>query len=344
MPAAFWPFNVWIISSISFWTALFLICVTWTGFARLARMGSPICAILIAAISPNYTTLCGNFLNKKFCILRTMAFQIIPLILAVIIFVFLSLLIYLEIFVLNFFTSTDIILKLRISDVLVGLTIYLKTAVDFAIFIGNLMASYPGMKGRIAIEMGTAVGNALGTMLILLIWNIFREVDFLLAGMVFVASLVLLKLAQEGLEHSHGGGSGLPNWFFKLADNFEKALYMLNKITGPFLNVIVPDLTMRPKRGLALSGLFAFSFTIPFILGLDDFAGYVPIFSVVNVFGFSVGVLAGHMVLNIFLFISPKRTIQAVRNPVISFLGSVAFVGLALWGFFEVYRILFGHA
>jgi hypothetical protein len=85
------------------------------------------------------------------------------------------------------------------------------------------------------------------------------------------------------------------------------------------------------------------SFTVPFILGLDDFAGYVPLFNVVNVFGFAIGVFLGHMVLNIFLYLSPKRTIQAVKNPIISLVGSIAFVLLAGWGLFEAYKLLFLH-
>lgn len=82
---------------------------------------------------------------------------------------------------------------------------------------------------------------------------------------------------------------------------------------------------------------------MPFILGLDDFAGYVLLFNIVNVFGFGIGVFLGHMVLNIFLCISPKRTIQAVKNPLIAFIGSVAFIILACWGFYEAFKLLFLH-
>ena len=90
--------------------------------------------------------------------------QILPLIATVITAVVLIFLIYLEIITLNKFTPTDILTRVQLSDVLVGLTIYLKTSVDFAIFIGNLMAAYPGWKNRISIEIGTAFGNALGTL------------------------------------------------------------------------------------------------------------------------------------------------------------------------------------
>jgi hypothetical protein len=92
-----------------------------------------------------------------------------------------------------------------------------------------------------------------------------------------------------------------------------------------------------------LFALLAMSFTVPFILGLDDFAGYVPLFSIVNVFGFSIGAMLAHMVLNISLYISPNRTIAAVKNPVLSLLGSIAFVGLAVWGFIEAFGLLFLH-
>src|SRR3989344_358982 len=94
--------------------------------------------------------------------------QLLPLILTVVIFFFLSTTLYLLIKVLNTFGAEKILLQIRSQDILIGLTIYLKTAVDFAIFIGNLMNSNPGWKKRIAIETGTALGNALGTFLILI--------------------------------------------------------------------------------------------------------------------------------------------------------------------------------
>jgi hypothetical protein len=97
------------------------------------------------------------------------------------------------------------------------------------------------------------------------------------------------------------------------------------------------------NKKLSFWGLAVTSFTIPFILGLDDFAGYVPLFNVVNVFGFGVGVFLGHTILNILLFINPDLTIKAVKNPIVSLIGTLAFIGLALYGFFEVYKILTGH-
>ena len=36
-----------------------------------------------------------------------------------------------------------------LGDILIGLTIYLKTSIDFAVYIGRLMAKYPGWKNRV---------------------------------------------------------------------------------------------------------------------------------------------------------------------------------------------------
>jgi hypothetical protein len=270
--------------------------------------------------------------------------QIIPITATVITAGVLILLVYLEISTLNLFTTTDILTRIHISDILIGLTIYLKTSVDFAIFIGNLMASYPGWKNRIAIEVGTATGNALGTMIILGIWNFFKEVEILLAGMILIAALVLLRLAEESLEHVNDQEESSKKRLKAISKLLEKILKPINKFFHGGLKYIIPNLSMKPRTNMAIWGLLASSFTIPFILGLDDFAGYVPVFDIVNVFGFSIGVIVGHMILNIFLFISPKNTIKAVKNPIVAVIGSLAFIGLAFWGFYEVYKILFlGH-
>lgn len=269
--------------------------------------------------------------------------QIIPLILTVVVCVILILVIWVEVLILNSFTKTGILVQVRWSDVLIGMTIYLKTSVDFAIFIGNLMSTFPGWKNRIMIEVGTAVGNALGTIIVLALWDIFRDIKPLLALMIVWAAVVLFKLAEEGLEHTHEGSYNLPAWFYTLADKLETVLHIINGWTAPIIDRIMPNLSMRPPANLTYMALFAFSFKVPFILGLDDFAGYVPVFDIVNVFGFSIGVLSGHMILNALLFVSPQRTITVVKHPVISLLGSVAFVLLALWGFREVAHLLSSH-
>jgi len=267
--------------------------------------------------------------------------QFVPIVLTTIIFFLLAGVLYWEILLLNKITTKDIVLKLAIGDILVGLIIYLKTSVDFAIFMGNLMAKYPGWKSRIAIETGTAIGNAVGTIAILALWNIFRNITWILAVMIIIASLVLFKLAQESLDQAKKDDRRFPRWFVVFVNKFDKLLNSVNAISGKFLKYFLPNLTMKPRANLTFWGLLTASITVPFILGLDNFAGYIPVFTIVNVFGFIVGVFAGHMLLNMALFISPKKTIVAVKNPIISVGGGVVFVGLAVWGFYEGLSLFF---
>lgn len=266
--------------------------------------------------------------------------QVLPVGLTVVVFAALVALYYGEIVFLNNFTHEKISTGLRWQDILIGMTIYLKTSIDFGIFIGNLMHSNPSWKSRVAIEIGTALGNALGTMVILLIWDFFKEIPLLLFFMIFLASMVLIRLAKDGIEHAFVQESSTPYWFTRLVDRTASVINKLNGLVEPILRRIMPNVGMRFPEGLSWNKLFIFSFTVPFILGLDDFAGYVPLFNIINVFGFGIGVFLGHMVLNMLLFISPARTIAIVKNPVISYLGALAFVGLAGWGFWEAFHLL----
>lgn len=260
--------------------------------------------------------------------------QILPIFISFIVFVILAFALNTQIHLLNFLPlSEKISTTIQVSDVLVGLTIYLKTAIDFALLIGVLMTQFPGLKNRLAIDVGTSVGNAVGTMVVLVIWTFFKEVTWLLALMVTLASLVLFKLAEASLEHIEINEHTNPS--IKTAKIYlEKFLVPINKLLNPFLSRIVPDLKFQGGVK-TFKQLLITSFTIPFILGLDDFAGYVPLFNVVNVFGFGIGVFLGHCLLLCFLFLNPKLTTKVIKNPVIAIIGSVAFVLLALWGLYE---------
>ena len=270
--------------------------------------------------------------------------QLLPLLLTFIIFLFLTYVTYAAIIFLNIYIGrTDIFTKLRWEDVIVGMVIYLKTSVDFGILIGNLMTRYNHWRDRIAIEVGTALGNGLGTILVLIIWDIFRNVRWLLVIMILVAAIVLLKLAEEGLDHVKKKKSALPKVLTAFADLFEIFLKKINRVFSPLFRFLIPNMSMKPPAGLSFTGLFTFAFIVPFILGLDDFAGYIPLFDIVKVFGFAIGIYAGHMILNIALFLSPKRTVALVKNPIISLAGSLAFVGIALWGLFEVLKLMLLH-
>ncbi len=268
--------------------------------------------------------------------------QLVPIALTLITFLGVTSLVYLEILLLNHFVVSreKIILQIRWGDVLVGTTIYLKTSIDFAIFIGRLMEKYPGWKNRVMIEIGTALGNAVGTMAILILWDLFREIPLLMAAMIILAALVLFRLAEDGLEHVKDEQGKWHISFGGLEFLIEKFLNKFNRAVAPVLNILTPHLSVKDGPQKGFKALFIMSFTVPFILGLDDFAGYIPLFNIVNVYGFAIGVFLGHMILNLALFISPRTTTNWVKNPIISFLGSLAFIGLGLWGLFEALKLL----
>ncbi len=276
-------------------------------------------------------------MNKKFK--KILIEQLFPIFLTFLTFLGLSTLLYGLLLILNSFNlKTPIILDFRKREVLFGVIIYLKTAIDFAIFIGNLMHTNPGWKKRIAIELGTAIGNGLGTFLILVIWTLFKEVPPLMIIMIFIASVVLLRMAQESFEE-----------FLKERESFIKLkmpvsllqdqLNIVNKLFRPILRFVVPNLNLTKTKKLSFINLIVFSLTIPFVLGLDDFAGYIPLFTVINVFGFSIGVLLGHMLLTIGLFAFPNKTVEVIKHPIVLIVGGLAFIGLSLYGFYESVNI-----
>lgn len=273
---------------------------------------------------------------------RILLAQVLPLSLTLIVAGVFTLLVYGEINLLNTFTATDISTKIRWVDVGIGFTIYLKTSIDFAIFMGGLMQKNTGWKSRIAIEIGTAAGNAIGTMTILLVWTFFKEVEWLLALMIIVAALVLITLAEDGLEHAKAADRGYPAIFKKTVSVFERFLRFTNLIARPIVSRVLPGGGLQSVAKATFWSLMSFAFLIPFILGLDDFAGYVPLFSLVNIYGFCIGVFFAHALLNALLYLSPERTIRAVKNPVISLVGSMAFIGLAGLGIYEAAKLLFG--
>ncbi|MDR3502494.1 MAG: hypothetical protein P4L79_07910 [Legionella sp.] len=268
--------------------------------------------------------------------------QAIPIALTVAVFGALAVALLFVVRLLNLLpTGSPISENLRWGDIVVGATIYFKTSVDFAILIGYLMRNNPGWKNRIAIELGTALGNGAGTILILSFWVVFKQLHFLLALMILLSALVLFEMAESGVQHfdSWRYHIGLKHNLYKILKGI---LDFILKFTKPVTSRILPNFskTLSGNRKLKWTALMVFALTTPFILGLDDFAGYVPLFSVVNVFGFAVGVIGAHMILNIGLFANPDATIKFFKNQWISFIGAVAFLGLAFWGLIEAVRIL----
>jgi len=231
-----------------------------------------------------------------------------------------------------------IILDFSKKEVLFGILIFLKTAIDFAIFSGNLMHTNPGWKKNIAIAIGTSIGNAFGTFLMLIVWSLFKEIPILMIVSILLSSIILLKLSEESFE-----------LFLKQKKSFIKIrmpvnllqnqLDFVNNLFRPLLKFLVPDLNLTRTKKLSFINLITFSFTIPFVLGINDFAGYIPVFQYVNVFGFTLGVMLGHMVLTLGLFLVPKITVKIVKHPIVLIGGGLAFLGIAIFGFSEAIKI-----
>jgi hypothetical protein len=266
--------------------------------------------------------------------------QALPILLTFVTFLVLATFLYGLLLILDSFNmGTPIILDFRRREVLFGIIIYLKTAIDFAIFMGNLMRTNPGWKKRIAIELGTALGNGLGTFLVLILWTVLKSFPLLMIIMILIAAVMLLRMAQESFEE-----------FLKQKKSFIKLkmpvsllqdqLNFVNKLFRPILRFFVPDLNLTKTKKLSFANLIIFSLTIPFVLGINDFAGYIPLFSLVNVFGFSVGILIGHMLLTIGLFAFPKFTVSVVKHPFVLIGGGLAFIGIALWGIWQALNIV----
>jgi len=231
-------------------------------------------------------------------------------------------------------------LSIQLADILVGLAIYLKTSIDFALFIGNLMRSYPGTNNRIAIELGTALGNGLGTLAVLTIWTLFKEVPFLMICMIAFASLVLFRMAEDSLHDFFETRHALSSTILLLLNFFYNLLGKINIFFNPLVSRLLPRSATHKKRLTTFAGLLFFSFSIPFVLGLDDFAGYIPLFSIVNVFGFATGTFLGHMLLTVSLFATPTVTVKIVRLPIIIAFGGIVFMVLAGVGLFEAGKIV----
>lgn len=268
--------------------------------------------------------------------------QVIPILLTVLIFFLLATILYtILLFLASLPLSYPVILDFRRRELLVGVLVYLKTAVDFAILIGSLMHTNPGWKKRIAIGFGTALGNAFGTFIVLVIWTLSKEFKLLIVILMFLSSAILLRLAEESLE-----------LFLKQRKSFIKInirkpvsllqgqLDFVNRIFRPILKFFVKDLNLTKTKKLSFANLIIFSFTIPFVLGFNDFSAYIPLFAYINVFGFTLGILFGHMILTVGLFAFPNLTIKVVKHPLVLIWGGLAFMGIAFYGFWQTFKIL----
>lgn len=278
-----------------------------------------------------------NFFKNLSLMKNIFSKQFLPNILTVLTFFILATLLYALLLIIDFFPlKQPVVLDFRNREILFGILVYLKTAIDFAIFIGNLMHTNPGWKKRVAIALGTSIGNSAGTFLILSFWTIFSQIPFLMIIMIFVASVVLFKMAEESLENFLEQKRSFTKLDLRRPVTLlQQQLDGINQLFRPILRFFVPSLNLTRTEKLSFTNLVVFSFTIPFVLGLDNFSAYIPFYASVNVFGFTLGILLGHMLLTIGLFSFPGKTVAVVKHPLVLMVGGVAFVGLGIYGLYK---------
>ncbi len=202
-----------------------------------------------------------------------------------------------------------------------GVFIYLKTAVDYALFVGMLMEKNDGIPKRIAMNVGTQIGCFIGVTGIVILWAFFKEIHWLMAILLVIAAMILFGLGDGSQEH-----------FEEIHPYLRKPLQLFFDFTRPIVKVFtffMPDSEMKPTI-FGIKKLFLVSMIIPFALGADDLAGYMTLLTPFNIFSLLVGIYFGDAIIDIALFWNRDSTVKIVKNKWISYLGAIFFIGLGI--------------
>jgi uncharacterized membrane protein len=96
-------------------------------------------------------------------------------------------------------------------------------------------------------------------MVVLIIWFFFKEVFWLLALMIFFASLVLIELAQTSLEHvihdhpdTHTDDKPQSGKTFDIAKKMYNILDSINKYIEPLTSKVMPKLSFDSSKKLSM--------------------------------------------------------------------------------------------
>lgn len=207
-----------------------------------------------------------------------------------------------------------------------GIFIYLKTAVDYALFVGMLIEKNEGLNKRIAMNVGTSLGCFVGVTAIVILWSFFREIHWLMFILLILAACVLFGLGDGSQEH-----------FEEVDYRLRKPLEIFFKITRPvveFLTFFMPDSEMKAKT-FDTKKLFIISAIIPFALGADDLAGYMTLLTPMNVLSLLIGIYFGDAIIDIALFWNRDFTVKIVKNKWVSYFGALFFVGLGIMSIYH---------
>lgn len=254
---------------------------------------------------------------------------------ATLFFLFIGLsLIFIQRFI-NPFSSEKILIELHLFDVLVGFFLYFVTAVDYALIIGRMQNVNKGLKARFTMNVFTCVGCFVGVTLVLFLWGFAKEVDWLIVALLIFAGSVMVKLAFEGLEYFQHS----PSIWKPLRTVTSTVVIWFHHLTQG-LTFWIPELGSPAVKTMSLGQLATWSFLLPFIIGLDDFVGYMGAMTIYNVFSLLVGIYAADIVIDILIFVSPTFTKKMVESAVLSLIATYAFLYLMYKSFSEAFLIV----
>ena len=259
--------------------------------------------------------------------------QIVPIVVSLggaIVFVGLT---FLTILLLNSVDGINNKINLEISfiQIFLGMFIYLKTAVDYAIFVGMMMEKNAGMYKRIAMNAGTSVGCYIGVSLILVLWYFFKEINWLMFILLIISGAVLLSLGDASQEH-----------FGKINKMLKRPIELFFNFVRPVVKALtffMPEGNFKPKK-MRVWQLFLFSGLLPFLLGADDLAGYMALMNPINVFSLLIGIYFADAIIDILLFCNRNLTIKIVKNKWIIYIGTIFFIVLAFISFYGAIKII----
>lgn len=222
---------------------------------------------------------------------------------------------------LNIVLPVQLTVTLLWGQVLLGVFIYLKTSVDYALFVGALMENNGGVKKRIAMNAGTSIGCFIGVTAIAVLWSFFQEIHWLMAILLVIAAMILFKLGDGSQQH-----------FDSLPAVIRFPLRVFFDVTRPVVRLctfFMPDSELQ-ANSLGVRKLFILSMVIPFALGADDLAGYMVLLTTVNIFSLLVGIYFGDALIDAALFANQELTVKIVKNRWVSYFGAVVFIGLGV--------------
>ena len=232
-------------------------------------------------------------------------------------------------------STEKIIIHLLPVDVAVGFFLYFVTAIDYALVVGRMQSINNGLKARFTMNVFTCLGCFVGVTFVLFLWGLAKEIDWLIVALLFFAGSVMVKLAFESLEYFQEA-KNIPPLFRTLSI---KIITFLHDLTKP-LTFWIPELASPKIAKMPIKKLASWAFLLPFIIGLDDFIGYMGAMTIYNVFSLLLGIYVADIVIDVLIFTSPKLTKKVVEGAILSLLASWAFLYLMYKSYSEGLGVL----